>query len=142
MPFEKRTFQLLTDPFSFIFLSEGKRNKIMKTLRISFYSNSPRLKVNLAWTTDLVPNVGDEIRIESKFISQVDKLFFGKNMIDCDMTFRVKKRLFFVGEKKDHWKMYDGILEIGWTEEEEKEVDKYLEKRKKERGKKKIKEKD
>ena len=114
----------------------------MKTIDINFYSNSPRLKVGLTWTTDLVPNVGDEIIIESKFISQVDKQFFGVYMKDCDMTFRVKKRLFNLGKKEYPWQKYDVILEIYWTEETEKEVDKYLEKRKKERGKKKIKEKD
>jgi hypothetical protein len=106
----------------------------MKKIDIDFYSNTPRLKVGLTWTTDLVPNVGDEIRIESKFISQIDKQFFGENMKDCDMTFCVKERLFNLGKKEYPWQNYDVKLKIYWTEEKEKEVNKYLEKRKKERG--------
>jgi len=108
----------------------------MKTIDIDFYSNRPRLKVRLTWKTDLIPNVGDEIIIESKFISLVDKKFFGEYGGDYDMTFRVKKRLWNLGKKEYPWQNFDVNLEIGWTEEEEKEVDKYLKKLQKKRIKK------
>lgn len=100
----------------------------MKTIDIDFSSYRPRLKVGLTWTTDLVPNVGDEIRIESKFISQLDTKYFPKWKKDCSMTFKVKKRLWNLDEKKYPWTKYDVRLELDWTDEEQKEVDKYLKK--------------
>jgi hypothetical protein len=113
----------------------------MKKIDIEFSSYRPRLKVGLTWTTDLVPNVGDEIRIESKFISQLDTKYFPEWKKDCSMTFKVKKRLWNLDEKKHPWQKYDVRLELDWTDEEQKEIDKYLKKYHKERGKKKIKEK-
>jgi hypothetical protein len=38
VPFERRTIELLTDPFYFI-LSEGKRTKIMRHIRFRFWDN-------------------------------------------------------------------------------------------------------
>jgi len=113
----------------------------MKKIITEFSSYRPRLKVGLTWTTDLIPNVGDEIRIESKFISQLDKKYFPEYMKDYSMTFRVKKRLWNLGGKNYPWQDYDVRLELDWTEEECVKVKEYLEAFKKERGKKKIKEK-
>ena len=114
----------------------------MKTIDINFSSYRPRLKVGLTWKTDLIPNVGDEISIESRFISQLDKKYFPSYMKDCSMTFRVKKRLWNLGKQKYTWQKYDVRLELDWTDEDQEKVNKYLENYKKERGKKKIKEKD
>lgn len=108
----------------------------MKRIIIDFYSYRPRLQVYLSYTSDLVPNVGDEIRIESKFISLVDKQFFGEYAKDSDMTFIVKKRLFNLGRRENPWEKYDARLEIGFTEEKLKEVDKYLKTTPKKRGNK------
>jgi hypothetical protein len=109
----------------------------MKTIWINFSSYRPRLKVELNWTTDLVPSVGDEITIESEFISQLDKKYFPSSMKDWSMTFRVKKRLWNLDEKKYPWQKYDVRLDLDWTEEESINVEKYLVAFKKERGKKK-----
>ena len=106
----------------------------MKTIDIDFYSHRPRLSVGLKWTTDLVPNVGDEILIESKFISLVDKRFFKEYMRNCDMTFVVKKRLFNLGKREYPFQQYDIKLEIGFTEQRLKEVDEYLKEHPKKRG--------
>jgi hypothetical protein len=103
----------------------------MKKIDIDFYSYRPRLRVGLTWTTDLVPNVGDEIRIESKYIYQLDKKYFPQWMKDCSMTFRVKKRIWNLHEKKDPLQNYDVILELDWSEDELVEVEKYLDEFKK-----------
>ena len=108
----------------------------MKTININFYSYRPRLKVGLNWTTDLIPNVGDEIRIESKFISQLDKKYFPSYMKNFSITFRVKKRLWNLDKKKYPWQKHDVELELDWTEEESIKVKKYLEAYEKERGEK------
>ena len=107
----------------------------MKKINIDFYSYRPRLNVGLVWTTDLIPNVGDEIRIESKYISQLDKKYFPEYMRGCAMTFRIKKRIWNLDEKKYPWQDHDVRLELDWTEEESLKVEKYLEAFKKERGK-------
>ena len=113
----------------------------MKKIDIDFSSYRPRLKVELTWTTDLIPNVGDEIRIESKYISQLDKKYFPQWMKDYSMTFRVKKRLWNLDEKKCPWQDYDVRLELDWQEDELVRVEKYLDELKKalaKKGKKKI----
>jgi hypothetical protein len=107
----------------------------MKKIDIYFYSYRPRLKVGLTWTTDLIPNVGDEIRIKSKFISQLDKKYFPQWMKDCSMTFRVKKRVWNLDEKK-YWQDYDVRLELDWSEDELVKVEKYLDEFKKALAKK------
>ena len=48
-------------------------------------------------------------------------------MKDSSMTFRVKKRLWNLDDKKYPWSDYDVRIELDWTEEEQKKVDKYLE---------------
>ena len=113
----------------------------MKKIDIDFSSYRPRLKVGLTWTTDVIPNVGDEIRIESKFISQLDKKYFPQWMKDYSMIFRVKKRIWNLDEKKYPWQDYDVRLELDWSEDELVKVEKYLDKFKKEQGKKKEKKK-
>ena len=113
----------------------------MKKIDIDFSSYRPRLKVGLIWTTDLIPNVGDEIIIDSEFISQLDKKYFPQWMKDYSMTFRVKKRLWNLGEKKYSWQDYDVKLELDWSEDELIKVKKYLDEFKKKHSKKKEKKK-
>lgn len=103
----------------------------MKKIHINFYSYRPRLKVELTWTTDLIPDVGDEIIIDRKFISQFDKKYFKKWRKDYSMAFRVKKRTWDLDKSYKRWNNYDVRLELDWTDEEQKKVEKYLNKFKK-----------
>lgn len=108
----------------------------MKKIDIDFSSYRPRLKVGLTWTTDSIPNVGDEIIIESKYISQLDKKYFPQWMKDRSITFRVKKRLWNLDKKKYPWQDYDVRLELDWSEDELVKVEKYLDEFKKALAKK------
>ena len=108
----------------------------MKKIDIDFSSYRPRLKVGLTWTTDSIPNVGDEIIIGSKYISQLDKKYFPQWMKDRSMTFRVKKRLWNLDKKKYPWQDYDVRLELDWSEYELVKVEKYLDEFKKALAKK------
>lgn len=99
----------------------------MKKISIEFYSYRPRLKVGLIWTTDILPNAGDEIRIESKFISEWDKKYFPDWAKEYGKTFLVKKRTWLLDKSIYHLRDCDVSIELAWTEEEQKEVDKYIE---------------
>ncbi len=98
----------------------------MKKIDIDFYSYRPRLRVDLTWTADSVPNIGDEIIIGSKFISELDTKYFPKWRKDYPMIFKVKKRLWNLDEKNHPLTEYDVRLELDWTDEEQKKVDKYV----------------
>lgn len=105
----------------------------MKTIFIEFSSYRPRLKVELTWTTDIIPNVGDEIRIKSKFISHKDTKYFPLYMKNTSMNFRVKNRCWNLGEKNYPWQNYDVKLYLDWTEDELVKVEQYLDKFKKQK---------
>jgi hypothetical protein len=98
----------------------------MKKIKIEFYSHRPRLRVELVWTTDSIPNVGDEIRIKNRFISQLDKKYFPKWRRDLSMTFRIKKRFWNLDRRENTYLDYDVILELYWTENELVEIEKYI----------------
>ena len=97
----------------------------MKKISIDFYSYRPRLKVSLYWVSDIVPNVGDEIRIDNKFIKQWDKKYFKKWEMDFERVFKVKKRIWAV-DKRRYLDGRDVQLELDWNEKEKKRVQKYL----------------
>ena len=97
----------------------------MKKIHVTFYSYRPRIKVGLNWTTDLIPNVGDEMRIPNEFISQLDKKYFPQWQKFCPMTFTVKKRVWDLVEKKQPWQNYDVRIELDWTKEELVHIEKY-----------------
>lgn len=109
------------------------QTKVMKKINIIFYSYRPRLKVGLTWTTDIIPNVGDEIKIENKFISEWDKKYFNDWRRENGMTFLVKKRTWLLDKSAYYLRDCDVSIELSWTEEEQKRVDKYLEDFKKKR---------
>lgn len=96
----------------------------MKQIEVHFYSYRPRLHVSLFWTTDMVPNIGDEIRIGGKYISQLDKKYFPKWMKGEPMVFRVKERLWNLD--RCGWRNYDVELKLDWSESEMVSVKRYL----------------
>lgn len=98
----------------------------MKKVNIEFYSYRPRLKAGLIWTMDTIPNVGDEIKIENKFISEWDKKFFMEWEKKFGKKFLVKKRTWLLDKNGYYSRDCDVIIELGWTEDEQKRVDKYL----------------
>ena len=114
----------------------------MKKIDIDFYSYRPRLKVGLTWDTDIVPCVGDIIEIHAKYISEWDKKYFYQWSKNYSRSFKVKERKFILDKSKYHYNVGTIKITLDWTDEEQEEVNKYLENYKKERGKKKIKEKD
>jgi hypothetical protein len=103
----------------------------MKKIIINFYSYRPRLKVGLIWTTDIVPNIGDEIRIENKFISEWDNKYFPEWAKENGKIFLVKNRTWLLDKSIYYPKDCDISIELTWTEEEQKFIDKYLEEYKK-----------
>lgn len=105
----------------------------MKKVNINFYSYRPRLKVGLIWTTDTIPNVGDEMKIENKFISEWDKKFFNEWEKEHGKTFLVKKRIWLLDKSAYYLTDCDVSIELGWTVDDQKRVDKYIENFKKQK---------
>ena len=105
----------------------------MKKVSIRFYSYRPRLNIGFTWTVDIIPNIGDTVKVPNKFISQWDKKYFPKWLKDFEMDFIVKERVFVVKPLSNSWNC-DVYIELDWTDEEKIKIDKYLKKYQKERG--------
>ena len=79
------------------------------------------------WENEVVPSIGDEIRISSDFIYQKDKKYFPRWMKGYSMTFIVKNRLWNLN-KSTYYDDYDVFLKLDWTEKELLKVKEYLDK--------------
>jgi len=91
----------------------------MKLVRAHFYSYRPRIIVYAKWSTDCIPNTGDFIVVPSSCIEQWDKKYFEKWEKERSRRFKVKRKVFDL----DNGSL---DIELDWTDEEKREIEKYL----------------
>ena len=100
----------------------------MKKINIHFYSYRPRLKVDLTWTTDVLPSVGDVLEIPAEFISKWDKKYFYEWSKNSSRDFKIKERRFILDKSRYAYDVADVEITLEWNDEEKIKVDKYLKK--------------